>query len=124
MSFDLSAYDGQEILVGFRYMTDWATHYDGWLIKNIGVDGVAVDMEDLYPVNPEVDFLVTIYVPEYNGRDAMIIDVPVNDLDETASKLMSTIMFYYDEMYILISPNEGPADYFISINYRGSNMIV
>lgn len=122
MSFDLSAYDGQEILVGFRYMTDWATHYDGWLIKDIGVDGVAVDMEALNPVYPEVDFLVTIYVPEYDGRNAMIIDVPVNDLDETASKLMASLMFYYDEMYIIISPNEGPADYYISIDYRGNNM--
>jgi len=123
MSFDLSAYDGQEILVGFRYMTDTSLHYEGWLIKDVAVDGLAVDVEDLAPIVPEVDFILTIYVPEYNGRDAMIIDVPVNDLDETASKLMSTIMFYYDEMYILISPNEGPADYYISINYRGSNMI-
>lgn len=118
MSFDLSAYDGQEILVGFRYMTDTSLHYDGWFIKDIAVDGVAVDMESLSPIVPEVDFILTIYVPENDWHGALIIDVPTLDADETAVKLLSTLMFYYEEMYIIISPNEGPADYWVDIDYR------
>jgi hypothetical protein len=118
MSFDLSAYDGQNIIVGFRYMTDWATSYEGWFIKDIAVDGAAVDMESLYPINPEVDFILTIYVPANDGHGALIIDVPTMDVDETAVKLLSTLMFYYEEMYIIISPNEGPADYQVDMNYR------
>lgn len=118
MSFDLSAYDGQEILVGFRYMTDWATNYEGWAIKDIAVDGVAVDMEDLYRITPEVDFILTIYVPENEMHGAMVIDIPTMDMDETAVKLLSTLMFYYYEMYIIISPDEGPADYQVDTNIR------
>jgi hypothetical protein len=38
MSFDLSAYPG-DILVAFRYMTDWAFTYEGWFIDNVDVDG-------------------------------------------------------------------------------------
>lgn len=123
ISFDLSAYDGQEIMVGFRYMTDWATYYDGWMIKEFFVDGAAVDLESLYPINPEVDFILTIYVPENNGHAAMIIDVPTMDIDETATKIMSTLLFYYDEMYVIISPNEGPADYYIDVEYRGVSRV-
>jgi len=124
ISFDLSAYDGQEIMVGFRYMTDWATHYEGWLINEISVDGAAVDLESLYPVNPEVDFLLTIYVPANGDHGALVFDIPTMDMDETATKIMSSLMFYYDEMYIIISPDEGPAEYTIDVDYRGAEMMV
>jgi hypothetical protein len=40
MSFDLSAYDGQEILVAFRYMTDWSYNDPGWYIDNVDIAGV------------------------------------------------------------------------------------
>lgn len=123
ISFDLSAYDGQEIMVGFRYMTDWATHYDGWMISEFSVDGAAVDLESLYTINPEVDFILTIYVPENDGHAALIMDVPTMDIDETAAKIMSTLLFYYEEMYVIISPNEGPVDYYIDVEYRGVSRV-
>lgn len=42
MSYDLSAYAGQPVMIGFRYMTDWATTYDGWFIDNVYVDGTLI----------------------------------------------------------------------------------
>ena len=42
MSYDLSAYAGQPIMIGFRYMTDWATTFDGWYIDNVYVDGTLI----------------------------------------------------------------------------------
>jgi immune inhibitor A len=42
MSFDLSAFAGQNILVGFRYVTDWATTEAGWFIDNVMVDGTLI----------------------------------------------------------------------------------
>ncbi|WP_255197368.1 immune inhibitor A domain-containing protein [Halorarius litoreus] len=36
-SFDLSAYEGQEILVSFRYVTDWAFVQPGWQVRNVSV---------------------------------------------------------------------------------------
>ena len=40
MSFDLSAYDGMDILVAFRYMTDWAFNEPGWYIDNVNIADV------------------------------------------------------------------------------------
>ncbi len=37
-TFDLSEYNGEIILLSFRYMTDWYTTYDGWFIDDISVD--------------------------------------------------------------------------------------
>jgi hypothetical protein len=42
MSFDLSAYAGNDVLVAFRYVTDWATTYAGWFIDNVYVDGTLI----------------------------------------------------------------------------------
>ncbi|WP_255152549.1 immune inhibitor A domain-containing protein [Halorarius halobius] len=38
-SFDLSAYEGEEILVSFRYTTDWAFVQPGWYVRNVSVAG-------------------------------------------------------------------------------------
>jgi hypothetical protein len=40
LSYDLSAYPGN-ILVAFRYMTDWSFTYEGWFIDNVDVDGTS-----------------------------------------------------------------------------------
>jgi immune inhibitor A len=42
MSFDLSAYPGQDILVAFRYMTDWGYTEAGWFIDNVYVDDTLI----------------------------------------------------------------------------------
>lgn len=41
MDFDLSAYSG-DILVAFRYVTDWATTEAGWYVDNVYVDGTLI----------------------------------------------------------------------------------
>lgn len=49
MSYDLSAYDGQQVLVAFRYMTDWGTQGNGtlaapgWYIDDIAVGSFTSD---------------------------------------------------------------------------------
>lgn len=118
LSFDLSAYDGQEIMLGFRYMTDWAFSEEGWYIFNVAVDGVEANLTDLAPVFPEVDWMVTIFVPGNEYYNTMIIDIPVNDLDEVGYKLMATFLGY-EEFYVLVSPNMGPVDYWYGIEWRG-----
>ncbi|MEQ6378205.1 immune inhibitor A [Bacillaceae bacterium S4-13-56] len=42
-SFDLSEYAGQEILLGFRYMTDWAYNDPGWYLSNLMLNGENID---------------------------------------------------------------------------------
>lgn len=39
-TFDLSQYAGQEILLSFRYMTDWSVNEAGWFIDNIAIPEV------------------------------------------------------------------------------------
>ncbi len=56
ISFDLSAYAGQTVMIGFRYMTDWATTYEGWWINSATVGGTALT---LAPVNPKASYDVT-----------------------------------------------------------------
>ncbi|RRJ32071.1 peptidase M6 [Halocatena pleomorpha] len=38
-TFDLSDYAGEEVLISFRYATDWATNNDGWYVRNVSVGG-------------------------------------------------------------------------------------
>lgn len=117
LSFDLSAYDGQEIMVGFRYMTDWASSEEGWYIFGASVDGVEAPLTDMTPVYPEVDWMVTIFVPATEYYNAMVIDIPVEDLDEIGYKLLATLIGY-EEYYVLVSPNLGPVDYWYGVEWR------
>jgi immune inhibitor A len=57
ITFDLSAYVGQEVIFGFRYMTDWYTTYQGWLINDAYVGDLHLA---LTPIYPEAKFMVTV----------------------------------------------------------------
>jgi hypothetical protein len=71
MEFNLSAYAGQNVLVGFRYMTDWATLYQGWNVSDVTVSG---EILELAPFTPEADFQATlVLVIEEDGE---IVYVP------------------------------------------------
>ncbi|KAF5060266.1 Immune inhibitor A peptidase M6 [anaerobic digester metagenome] len=118
IAFDLSAYDGMEIMVGFRYMTDWATSYSGWYIDGVSVDGVEQNLLAMTPVYPEMDWMVTIYLPGNMYRMPMIIDVPTHDLEETATLLMGSLMGY-DRMYILLSNDGNVGSWYMEMNNDG-----
>lgn len=118
--FDLSAYDGQEILVGYRYMTDWGYTAEGWYISDVNVDGADVAMDTLInPPTPEADFMVTIVVPTENGW--LVIDVPSLDDTEVAQKLLASISSA-EVMFLLVSSNNGPVNYEFDVFERGEDM--
>ncbi len=118
--FDLSAYDGQEILVGYRYMTDWGYTAEGWYIFDVNVDGADVALDTLInPPTPEADFMVTIVIPTENGW--MVIDVPSLDDTEVAQKLLASISSA-EVMFLLVSSNNGPVNYEFDVVPRGANM--
>jgi hypothetical protein len=84
MTFDLSAYSGETVLINFRYMTDWATTGDGWYVHEASVSGVPMVLE--YET-AEADFLVTLvyeistpWFTLYTTRDMML-----NDMTEEGS---------------------------------------
>ncbi len=122
VTFDLSAYDGQEILVGYRYMTDWGTTNDGWYIYGVNVDGVDMALDTLInPPTPEADFMVTVVINTENGW--MIVDIPSLDDTEVAQKLLAPYAesLAHGGFYLLVSSNNGPVNYVFDVVYRGDN---
>jgi len=85
MTFDLSAYAGETVLIGFRYMTDWATLGAGWYISEAKVSGTTIT---LTPIYPEADFMVSVvrvYV-EDGVIKYIVNDVKLEDLSEIGTK--------------------------------------
>jgi hypothetical protein len=92
MSFDLSAYAGQKILVAFRYVTDWATTEAGWFIDNVSVNGALIsdgastapfkDITEILPINN--DFTVTFVgmIGQGKGADYKVITLKLNRMTE------------------------------------------
>jgi hypothetical protein len=122
LTFDLSAYDGQEILVGYRYMTDWGATEEGWYIYGVTVDGVDMPLADLInPPTPEADFMVTVVINTENGW--MIVDIPSLDDTEVAQKLLAPYAesLAHGGFYLLVSSNNGPVNYEFDVVDRGEN---
>ncbi len=119
MSFDLSAYAGQDVFIGFRYMTDWYTTYYGWEVTEVTVSGNSI--VDLTPVLSfeTVDWQVTlVYYKERDDGKGMqpykIKDVTLDEL-ETGSRFTGDAP---DEIVAIISPINGGTgfvDYWFSI---------
>jgi hypothetical protein len=120
MAFDLSAYVGSEVMIAFRYMTDWFTAEEGWYVDNIAINGEIVDDGDdvrsFASMQPpeEVDFSVAIYAPAYSNDE---ISLPyrletVNLADNTETALHSLAGFsQYRDIYIIVSSDTGPTNY-------------
>jgi hypothetical protein len=125
MGFDVSAFAGQSILIGFRYMTDWAFEEPGWWVDNIAIDGAIIDNADdiitfTFPPNPETDFLVTLIAVEENGNGLKyknVVTVDVDDVTETATELLDRYIEKDGYVLLIVSSNLGPAEYTINI-YR------
>ena len=116
MSFNLTAYAGQNITVRFRYMTDWATIYEGWYIKSANVSGTPLT---LTPVYPEADFQVTIVlVHEIYGKTLYIpIETHLNDQTEEGISLAAAKSPSYAILIVSPTMHEGFADYQFKTTY-------
>jgi len=120
MAFDLSAYVGGEVMIAFRYMTDWGTTEQGWYVDNIAINGEIVDNGDdirsFESMQPpvEVDFSVLIYAPAYSN-DGMslpskLVRLDLSDDDETVIQSLAEFSGYRD-VFIIVSPDSGPTNY-------------
>ncbi|MDO8123505.1 MAG: immune inhibitor A [Candidatus Hermodarchaeota archaeon] len=115
MSFDLPDYEG-EILIGFRYMTDWFTTEEGWYIGDAMVDGEPLE---LIPALTPMDFQVTlVYYRKVRGYSVLEpYEVITLSLDEFN---MGThyIERGPDDIVAIISPvgfNIGFVDYYFGM---------
>ncbi len=117
MSFDISAYSGQTIMIQFRYVTDWYTSYEGWYINDVQVSDSAVSLNgNEYPA---ADFEVTMLQATYLfGRWYYIpIDMPLNSANK-ATLLASAKSPNYIIMVVTPTMDIGTADYLFSAIWR------
>ncbi len=86
-TFDLSAYAGQEIVISFRYVTDWAFEGLGTWVDNVAVGGTTVSAGDdleawetQTQVNADdIEGGFTVQLVSYDASGAMIGQLPVDE---------------------------------------------
>jgi hypothetical protein len=112
LSYDLSAYSG-DILLAFRYMTDWNTTYEGWYVDNVYVDGTLIsdgssidpfmDITEVLPVN--LDFTVTFVgiKNKGNGNQYKVLTMRLDDLDETGLFQLRSVLQWSDTAVMLVT---------------------
>ena len=126
MEFDLTPYAGLNVLIGFRYMTDWAFELDGWWIDNVYVGGDLIDDADdvvafYFPDNPETDFIVTLIRVDYWKNEpfySLINDMDIDSETETGSEslfLYTLKIHKRSKLLMIVSPKLGPTDYEFSV---------
>jgi hypothetical protein len=140
-SFDLSAYAGQPILVGFRFMSDWGTNGNGnlddpnWYIDNVAVDGSPVsDGSDASAFNDvtfyvpiSVDFTVDLVsLPRYgtiHTSTTKVLHLMTDDASEMASASDIVEALRSSNTLVLVITYDAPqgvsdyADYDLQIAY-------
>lgn len=113
INFDLSDYVGEEVIFGFRYMTDWAVLNDGWYISSVTVDDIPLT-ETLTPVYPKPEFQVTVVEKVICGGQEryFVYDMYISALDNTGFTLAYSRPSN-GEIILIISPVQlnGFTDY-------------
>jgi hypothetical protein len=112
MDFDLTAFAGETVLIGFRYMTDWGYTDKGWYIYDASVSGAPIALED---VPKEADFIVTLITT--NGADYEVIDLSLSDMSETGVRFDDIAS---DEDLILVI---SPTNEYGTVDYKFRNML-
>ncbi len=135
MSYDLSAYTGQNILLAFRYVTDWATYGAGWYVDNVTVNGTLIsdgtsvapfkDITEIVPVNN--DYTVTFVGTKGNSRkiEYKIKVMHLNDITESGEIELNELLKWSNSVVMLVSFNAPDgvtyyADYTYQLEYKHS----
>lgn len=113
MSYDLSAYAGQEILIAFRYMTDWAFTEAGWFIDNVYVDETLIsdgsdasvfqDITELLPINN--DFTVSFVGMSGSGQSVQyrVRTMPLNEMTEEGKVALQGLLDWADSVVMIVT---------------------
>ena len=133
LTYDLSAYAGQDILVAFRMVTDWGTHYGGWWIDNVYVDGtlisdgtdasVFMDITEVVPVNN--DFTVTFVGIKGtgNGTQYKVHTIKLDNVTEDGLFELRKVLSWSDQAVMLVTFDApegftGYAEYTYELTYK------
>lgn len=122
MTFDLSAYAGQDVMLGFRYMTDWGTTYEGWYISSVKVSGDDIPLTSFQkmPSYPSYFTVTLAYIDPIANIVSNIETVDISHPDETGQ---ATISAHGKQVLVIVSnPSDptlfayGVADYKITLS--------
>jgi hypothetical protein len=123
MSFDLSTYAGQDILLAFRYITDWAFVEPGWYVDNVYVDDTLIsdgsstdpfmDITEVVPI--ENDFEVTLVGIKRVGRGNAykIMTLDLDDISEEGLTNIRKLLKGHTDVVLMVTyeADEGVTDY-------------
>jgi hypothetical protein len=121
--FDLSEWAGSVVMLKFRMMTDPFTHYEGWYVTDLSLNGVlldnAADVISLEPIYPDIAWMVSLYFPGGTGTDGvyylpLVMNLNLAQMDASFLREIGGLV-EYREMIIIVSPNDGPVDYGFSM---------
>ncbi len=131
MSFDLTAYAGMDVIVGFRYMTDWGTTYNGWWINSATVSDIALTLTPWVRPSPASFQVTTISVLIVDGITVCVpSDMPLSSPDYTGTA--TKLAFNPNYVILAVTPTmlRGLADYEFKVErlpvhaHRGGGMIL
>jgi len=130
ITFDLSAYAGQDIYLGFRYVTDWNTQYGGWYIDNAVIKGqdadnnpvtmdIIGDFTTFYPPYPDANFMVSIVTKYSIGHHEFysVYDMRLNNAEYGSTFLLHS---KWMETIVVVSP-VNPTGY-VDYQFKASKL--
>jgi bacillopeptidase F (M6 metalloprotease family) len=113
VSYDLSAYAGQNILVAFRYVTDWGTTGAGWYIDNVYVDNtlisdgtdasVFMDITQVVPINN--DFTVTFVGIKgtSKGNQYKVVTIDLGEPSEDGFLALNSMLSWSQKAVMMVT---------------------
>lgn len=112
MNFDLTAYAGQTVMIGFRYMTDWATTYEGWWINSATVGGSALTLDNMDMVS-KASYQVNVIKALW--ADGKYVFVPYDVATDPVTNIGEHNTFAKNPTYVvlIVTPtmDKGTVDY-------------
>lgn len=113
LSYDLSPYAGQDILVAFRLVTDWATHYGGWWIDAVYMDGVEIydgsdaevfmDITEVVPISNNFTVTFVGIKEKAKGSDYKVHTMKLADIDQTGLFELNRVLQWADSAVMLVT---------------------
>jgi len=114
MTFDLTAYAGQTVRIGFRYMTDSSTLGQGWWIQSATVSGTQLTlMTGKAPLdaNFQVSVVRIAITPNGDIDKILVNDMELDHTSETGTKGTNVLAPSYVILVVSSISRKGVVDY-------------
>jgi hypothetical protein len=112
MDFDLTDYAGMTVMIGFRYMTDWASTYEGWWINSATVSGTELTLANMDIVSKTSYQVNVLKAIKADGKFVYVpYDVKVNPITNIGEHHGYAKSPTYMVLIITPTMDKGTTDY-------------